>query len=127
MLITWDDDTSDFNNSNDLENDILNIPKYKFQSGINNDLIKNNIIAANVNDNVPIEQVNQSNQVNPTQSIQQSQSLSKKYNIFNKFDLNPISRQNIGNSHNLGINANKSSKSNIFISHKNPSKYSVKF
>ncbi len=126
MLITWDDDSNNSNNSNYFENEILDIPKYKFQSGINNEFMKNDGItfAPNVNKNISnnlINPIDQVNPVNPTQSIQQS--FSKKYSIINEFD----SKQNIGISNNLGINTNKPANTNIFISHKNPSKYIVNF
>jgi hypothetical protein len=102
MFITWDDD---FNN---YDNDIA-IPKYKFQNNFEtNNLVKNEIIAANTN--IP------QNQTNPT-----IQSLNNKYRVVNKFDNN---LDNINHSNN---ELKQSNNQSIFISQKNTSKYGLKF
>jgi hypothetical protein len=126
MTITWDD------NATDTDDEIMNIPKYKFNNNLNNDMTKNDIIAANIN--FPNQLNNQVAQpIEQIQPVQPNQSLTNKYKIFNRLDLNPVkipqSNQNIfkkfPTSH-VDDDA-KLSNRNIFISHKNSSKYGLKF
>lgn len=140
MLITWDD------NSSDSDTDDLIIPKYKFQNNLNNDSIKNNVIQpdinipnlTNINSN-PIDNGEMKNQIfskssvpiipNLTndynfepQNIPKTQSLNNKYKIVNKYNV-----ANSLNSLNNSSIRSKNSNRNIFISHKNSSKYGLKF
>lgn len=130
MILTWDDNIDDQSNGNELI-----LPKYKLGEGDNQ--AKNEIIAAN--GEVPTNIQNQNTQLN------------NKYRIVNKFDtphpnynnlLNPYNKlNNMGNptleqfgkiGQNLSNNSdnnngNKLSNQNIFVSHKNSSKYGIKF
>ncbi len=139
MILTWDD------NQNVSEEDLV-IPKYKL--GQNDNLAKNEIIAANLgnvtNTNLGIENPNSNPNPNPNPI---TQSLNNKYKIMNKFDiqnnLNPTNPTHMTNQNQqfaptlehfgkLGQNLshtdnNKMSNQNIFISQKNSSKYGIKF
>jgi len=148
MFITWDDN----NEQTKLNEDEIIIPKYKFQSGIENNSTKNNLIPINTGFNN--NQVIQNPQSNPNQYIpeskpvipepkpfvQDTQSLNNKYKVVNKFNPNPIPNQNYNINQNLNHTAKmenfinnysngdpKLSNQNIFISHKNSSKYGLKF
>lgn len=117
MLITWDD------NITNTDEEIIDIQKYKFQNNFDNNQIKNDIIP-------PTALPNPRNELVP-QSLQQTQSLNNKYRIVKNYDNNT---NNNNNNHNLINFANnysnddsKLSNRNIFISHKNSSKYGLKF
>ena len=151
MLITWDDNTVD------SDNDIINLPKYKFKYGIDN-VIKNNIVETNqINHQIHTIQsiptiptiptmptINTVNTNNMTHIIPKksnfvvAQSLNNKYRVVNKFsnNINNIDANNklnnfINNYSNdsklSNQNDSKLSNQNIFISHKNCSKYGLKF
>ena len=102
MLITWSD-----NDTSSLDSEIV-IPKYKLS--VNKELAKNEIIAANIQDNIN----NNSVQTN------------SKYRIINKFDTNPIIQTEPTNNA-LNNTDSKLSNQNIFISHKNSKKYGLNF
>lgn len=131
MILTWDDDKK-----NPEQNDII-LPKYKL--GQNENQAQNEIIAANVE--IP----------NSNPNIQ----LNNKYKVVNKFDTpHPNLNANLINTngtnetnrlnnthHNPSLaqfskmgqnlshtdNGLKLSNQNIFVSHKNSSKYGIKF
>lgn len=130
MIITWDD------NVMNTEEEIIDIPKYKFQNNLDNDEIKNEIIAANANlinqtDNrIPVIK----QPVQPVQSVQQMQSLNNKYKSIKNFDIKPIKLEHLNNNKNIFNNFPTSlsddaklSNRNIFITHKNSSRYGLKF
>ena len=133
MLITWDDDSTNDNLTNDnltnnnptnnnptMDDKIINIPKYKFQNNINNNQIKNEIIAASTLPK-PIYEIE-------PQPFQQTQSLNTKYKIVKNNDINQNHQANFINfSNNHSNDDSKLSNRNIFISHKNSSKYGLKF
>jgi hypothetical protein len=116
MILTWDDDQN-ISQSNELI-----LPRYKLNQDIND--VPNEIIA--VNTQIPNQNV---------------QSLNNKYRVLNKFDTtrNNLSNENINNptldqfskiGKNLSYsdnNNNKFSNQNIFVSHRNSSKYGIKF
>jgi hypothetical protein len=158
MMITWDD------NAIDSDNDISDLPKYKFKYSMDN-VIKNDVIETNninnINHQIPnvqtIPEMNtipsnpnpkpnpnpnhmiQNIQSNPMiQNIQSNpiiqksnlidvQSLNNKYKIVNKFDNNIGANNKLNNFINNHSNDSKLSNQNIFISHKNSSKYGLKF
>ena len=117
MFLTWDDDKI---NSNGNE---LVLPKYRLDNNLNH--AQNEIIDGNI----PVPKINIEN-------------MNNKYKVLNRFDvptthLNPNTNnhnptleqfskigQNLSNSEN---NLNKLSNQNIFVSHKNSSKYGIKF
>lgn len=117
MIITWDD------NVMNTEEEIIDIPKYKFQNNLNNNEIKNEIIAANTNlinqnDN-RIPEIKQ-----PDQPVQQMQSLNNKYKSIKNLNNN----KNIFNNFPTSLSDDaKLSNRNIFITHKNSSRYGLKF
>jgi hypothetical protein len=112
MFITWDDNTEEINE------DIV-IPKYKFPTS------KNENITINTAINNPITNLNQDiQQQQIRENIQDTQSLNNKYKIINKFDTNQKFNDFIKNHDN---NDPKYSNQNIFVSHKNSSKYGLKF
>ncbi len=115
MLITWDDNTTN------TDDEIVNIPKYKFQNNFNNDQIKNDIVTANVLPN-PTTLRNQANE-------SALQSLNSKYGIVKNFDINTNNQQHnfINFANNYSNDDSKLSNRNIFISHKNSSRYGLKF
>ncbi len=125
MILTWDDDQKI-----SQENEII-LPKYKL--GQNENQAQNEIIAANVDiPNANIPNSNPNTQIN------------NKYRVLNKFDTAHINLSN-GNTHNPTLeqfgklgqnlshsdngngNGNRLSNQNIFVSHKNSSKYGIKF
>ena len=144
MLITWDD------NVDEIDDSIIDLPKYKFKYGIDN--VMNNTVKTNhINHQIqtippiqpiqpipliqPIQTINTSNinqnihheQNNPHKyNIVNTQSLNNKYRVFNKFknNINPNIDINNKSNHN---NDSKLSNQNIFIPHKNSSKYGLKF
>lgn len=144
MIMTWDDNSDNTISTNEYEEEkIINIPKFKFNNGINNEQVKNDIIASKLNvpmnPVIPIEPTMHSThhvhpipQV-PVKPIEPTHSLNNKYKITNKFDLNQIKEP----KHNHNILNNfptshidddvKLSNRNIFITHKNSSKYGLKF
>lgn len=114
MILTWDDDQN-ISQSNELV-----LPRYKLNQDIND--VPNEIIAANIQ--IP----NLTSQLN------------NKYRVLNKFATtrNNLSNDNINNptleqfgkiGKNLSHsdNNNKFSNQNIFVSHRNSSKYGIKF
>lgn len=109
MLITWDDNTTN------TDEEIIDIPKYKFQNNINNDQIKNDIVAATA---LP-------NQANETFQ----QSLNNKYRITKNNDINTNNnhRNFMNFANNYSNDDSRLSNRNIFISQKNSSKYGLKF
>lgn len=116
MIITWDD------NINDSNDEIIDIPKYKLQNNLDNININKNEINPQILPNPQGQQ----------QAIEQS--LNTKYKIFNKFNIqpNPIQNNinNLNKFNNYNNNSNDDSRlsnKNIFISHKNSSKYGLKF
>jgi hypothetical protein len=140
MLITWDD------NVVDSDNEIIDLPKYKFKYSIDN-VIKNDIIGTNqIN-----RQISTNIQTLPTNNITQNvhqeqiiphksnlidvQSLNNKYRVVNKFDnninnnidANIDATSKLNNFINNYSNDSKLSNQHIFISHKNSSKYGLKF
>ncbi len=146
MLITWDDTE---NQSNKVNNDDeIIIPKYKFQSGIENNQIKyniptytgpNNTNQINTNQvftNPPtIPNINLNPNPNPNLIPESKQvipeSLNNKYKVVNKFNLNPNNTNPTSKLENFinnySNNDSKLSNQNIFISHRNSSKYGLKF
>ncbi len=129
MILTWDDNNDEQYNQNEII-----LPKYKLGEGENK--AQNKTLTANVE--IPTNIQNQNTQLN------------NKYRIVNKFDtphpnynnlLNSYNKQNnMGNptleqfgrmgqnlSNNSDNNVNKLSNQNIFVSHKNSSKYGIKF
>ena len=128
MFITWDDNTID------TENTVIDIPKYKFSNNLDNNKIQGEIIAANTNFPNKTSLLNQNNLLpnqNQTQTQNQTQSLNSKYKIVNKYDIGPQKNlnnlNNLNNLENNSIGDSKLSNQNIFISHKNSSKYGLKF
>ena len=149
MLITWDD------NVEEIDDSIIDLPKYKFKYGIDN-VMKNNIFENNhINHQIPTAPLAPLAQTAPlaplaplastahtnyiTQNMPQehniiqksnlvnSHSLNNKYRIINKFN-NPNTIDTNINAHNKSYsNDSKLSNQNIFISHKNSSKYGLKF
>lgn len=139
MLITWDDTNDETTKETNRE---IVIPKYKFQSGPDN-----------INKNIPINpltgnqdtlnppnkfgqhissNLNQPKTISipeskPTQPVANIESLNNKYKIVNKFNTNPNSKfDNFINNYNNDDDPRLSNQ-NIFISHKNSSKYGLKF
>jgi hypothetical protein len=128
MIVTWDDDKIIYQ-----PNEII-LPKYKL--GQDKNYAQNEIIAANTqipNTNIPNTNI-------PNANTNSNIQLNNKYRVLNKFDTihNNLSNgnnndptleqfgkmgQNISNSD----NNNKFSNQNIFVSHKNSSKYGIKF
>lgn len=137
MLITWDE------NDVDSDNETIDLSKYKFKYGIDN-IIKNDIIGTNqINHQIPTNiQTIPIIQTLPTNHITQNahqeqiipeksnlinvQSLNNKYRVVNKFD-NNINNNKLNNFINNHSNDSKLSNQNIFISHRNSSKYGLKF
>lgn len=113
MLITWDD------NITNTDEEIVDIPKYKFQNNFDNNQIKNDIVAATA---LP----NPTNELVP-QSLQQTQSLNNKYRIVKNYDTNNNHHNFINFANNHSNDDSRLSNRNIFISHKNSSKYGLKF
>ena len=130
MLITWDDiTTSTDNDIKDIEDikEIVNIPKYKFQNNFNDNQIKNDIVAATAlpKQNILPEPTALPNPVNQSPP----QSLNSKYRIVKSYDTNSNNHRhnfmNFANNH--SNDDSRLSNRNIFISHKNSSKYGLKF
>ena len=136
MLITWDDNTTN------TDEKIIDIPKYKFQNNINNDQIKNDIVAATAlpnpttvpNPTIPNPTIpNPSTVPNPTIPNQANetfqQSLNNKYRIVKNNDINTNNnhRNFMNFANNYSNDDSRLSNRNIFISHKNSSKYGLKF
>ncbi len=149
MFITWDDDIIHSNiDANDvmdnieaLDNiDVYDIPKYKFNYKIDN--------IDNINNINNIEKINQPRQIiNPFEikhkesnfmentqlKTNSNMSLNNKYKtvskIPNNYTNNELLNKNINNNNtNDDINKNiKLNNHNIFITHKNSSKYGLKF
>ena len=119
MLITWDDNTTN------MDEEIIDIPKYKFQNNFDNSKIKNNVIDVIVPNNSIVHNntiPNLTNEVAP-QSLNSKNKFVKNYNIIsNNQHPNPINFTN-----NYSNDDSKLSNRNIFISHKNSSKYGLKF
>ena len=130
MILTWDD------NQFIPEGNEIILPKYKLGQGEN--LAQNEIIAANATNGTNVANVTNGEMLNTNQNTQ----LNNKYKILNKFDT-PHNNLSNGNIHNptleqfgkIGQNlshtdnniGNKLSNQNIFVSHKNSSKYGIKF
>jgi hypothetical protein len=138
MILTWDDNNDEQSNGNELI-----LPKYKLGEGENQ--AKNEILAANVE--VPTNMQNQ----NQNSNLNLNTQLNNKYKILNKFDIPHPNYNNLINSYNKqnnmgnptleqfgkmgqnlsnnsdNNNGNKLSNQNIFVSHKNSSKYGIKF
>ena len=100
MLITWDD------NITNTDDEIIVISKYKF------DTLPNPITLPNPNE---LE----------LQPIQPLQPLNNKYKIVKNYNINQ--KPNLNFSNNYSNDDSKLSNRNIFISHKNSSKYGLKF
>ena len=130
MLITWDDNTT---NTEEEIKEIINIPKYKFQNNFDNNQIKNDIVAATAlpNQNILPEPTALSNPTTLPNQVNETlpQSLNSKYRIVKSYDTNsknhPHNFMNFAN--NYSNDDSRLSNRNIFISHKNSSKYGLKF
>ena len=129
MLITWDDNTT---NTDDEIKDIINIPKYKFQNNFDNNQIKNDIVAAALpNQNILPEPIALHNPTTLHNQVDETipQSLKNKYKIVKSYDANSNNHHhnfiNFANNH--SNDDSRLSNRNIFISHKNSSRYGLKF
>lgn len=142
MILTWDDDNNEINNQNELI-----LPKYKLGQGENQ--AQNDIIAANAEIGNPNPNLNPNLNQNLNQNLNPNTQANNKYRVINKFDttypgnhnlLNSYNKQNnMGNPtleqfgkmgqnfSNHSDNNNKLSNQNIFVSHRNSSKYGIKF
>lgn len=140
MILTWDDNNNEINNQNELI-----LPKYKLGQGENQ--AQNDIIAANVEIGNPNPNPNPNVNLVTNTNTQ----VNNKYRVVNKFDTPHPNNHNLLNSFNkennmdnptleqfgkMGqnfsnhsdiMNGNKLSNQNIFVSHKNSSKYGIKF
>jgi hypothetical protein len=128
MFITWDDNISS------MDNEIIDIPKYRFPNNLDNNKIQGEIIAANTNlpnTNLPNTNLPNTNLPNQNASdnpsvLPPTQSLNSKYRIVNKY--NTLPQKTLNNiANNYSYDNSKLSNQNIFISHKNSSKYGLKY
>lgn len=131
MILTWDDDANEQN----YENELI-LPKYKL--GQNDNQAQNEIIAANTDMGNNIQNPNQNPQLNYKYKIvnrfdthHHSQNPTNSYNKQNNMSnptLGQFSKmgQNFSNHSDID-NISKLSNQNIFVSHKNSSKYGIKF
>lgn len=122
LIMTWDDDDSNNNyDKNFIGETEESIPKFKL--GNNQATAQNEIVG--INAELPKEQLGQN-----AQNVEIPQSLSNKYVVMNKANrLGKFNKlgQSLTNSHSHTHTDNTKSNQNIFISHKNSSKYGIKF